>query len=361
MRTDFFRNRLFMGDIKQMQSEFLVPEISSLIGWYIGDDLSANFADEDAIFAWKDHYSGNTAYQEDDTITQRPVYKANIINDHGVARFDNATYSQNLILTNPKPSTKTAFIVAKKTATSNSCSVLYQTNTNVFNFPTPTSGNGQLSISEGTVTVYTHMVDATGLHILTARRVYSDTACVARVDGVEGFPANTANYWNISRIGYNGTRTSCFDGDIAEVILFSDILSDASVITIECYLSNKYGITFTGEMTESVLVSADWTFENAAWSITAGVLSCTGSGNCYPNYAAQSPPKVGLGYDIVITVTACSGTIYFSYAGNATTFEFSSTGTKTYTNIITSDATTMYLMSIGGTCSISAISCKEHV
>ncbi len=115
------------------------------------------------------------------------------------------------------------------------------------------------------------------------------------------------------------------------------------------------------EMMVLPMVTSGWSL-NANWTISSGILSCGGGGgwdDCFPNYTTgMVQPTAGVSYDLIFSVSANSGTIYFNFSA-AGIQSFSGTGDKSFT-LTSVDGTSIYIVSMGASCSITKISCKVH-
>ena len=67
------------------------------------------------------------------------------------------------------------------------------------------------------------------------------------VNSLPSLTATTGDL-NLARIGGNASAGQYWDGDISEVIVFSDQLNDAQRIILDNYLASKYGITIENDL-----------------------------------------------------------------------------------------------------------------
>ncbi len=110
-------------------------------------------------------------------------------------------------------------------------------------------GSGSITGS-GDITVY-HILTAR-LNFDTAQLYYNGSLDSSATNGIY----NTSTMWNdkppgeewLPMIGDdpNESANQYLTGDIAEIIIYPSALSDPERVTIECYLSNKYGIPISG-------------------------------------------------------------------------------------------------------------------
>ena len=105
------------------------------------------------------------------------------------------------------------------------------------------------------------------------------------------------------RIGLDGDD-STYNGDIAEIIIYDRILSDADVNTVSVYLADKYGITLAPTVTT-----------NAATSITQTTATLNGVVNAHSDTTTSitlrystSSATVGSGTSPTVSPSSASGT-----------------------------------------------------
>jgi hypothetical protein len=117
---------------------------------------------------------------------------------------------------------------------------------------------------------------ASGLHLITVRQTDSSNL-IARFNGAQKFSKTPVSSMSGKSIGYLGsasTSAGYMNGNIAEVALYHDALSDSDVDTVEAALATKWGITLGGEPPSGNL--ALW-LDASDSSTIKSASNCTGS------------------------------------------------------------------------------------
>jgi len=178
------------------------------------------------ISTWVDKSGGNTAYQTNSI--KKPVYIPSALNGNAIVRFDGSDDFLNF----PRVSSiRTAFLVVKERTASGRHFMLgddtqyhfHRGDSNFIWHSTYTHDN----IKNGNTYVDGTLVDGT----ITALPTTTTLISIVTTGNVQ---ANTL-------INDRNIAGRVWDGDIAEVILYSEALSDLDRQTIEAYLQNKWG------------------------------------------------------------------------------------------------------------------------
>ena len=185
-------------------------------------------------------------------------------------------------------------------------------------FPSYSAGGNNPNnggVSQGT---YANVVPNAGLlnktQLLTA--VYDNQT--ASGSGVYFNGQNIATFTDVTtlnaaqttlRIGFDGDD-NCYNGDIAEMIVYNRKLTDCEILSINKYLGNKYGVTFasvsidtsgptTFNLGDSVVLSSNITATAYQWLKNGTVIS----GATSKNYSAKQSGN----YQVIIT-NSCNDT-----------------------------------------------------
>lgn len=241
-----------MLPILRPAQQLLTPGYFSPRLWLDASDPSNNksvFADGAAVAAWVDK-SGNGYSAVQSTVGLRPIYKTGIIGGLPIIRFDGATQ----YMTSPAgllaqlTNQVTIFIVsASANMVGNSIlQSVVDVNTNRINIHLPWSDNkvywdfGNISGSGrldgawgGSLNTFYLWGFAAGSSAMSVRR--NGTTIISKTASSSvSFTTQTLDV---------GTGTAFFGGDIAEIIIYNQLLSTTVRQTIERYLIKKWGIT----------------------------------------------------------------------------------------------------------------------
>lgn len=202
----------------------------------VSDGGAGPIEDGDAVESWTGR-GPNAGVASQSTVAKRPEYKTGIINGKPVVRFDGVddllthTFGSSLSQAN------TIFVVGNINGAGpeyfidgldgSNRHIIYRSGGNWFIF----SG---ANVSGGTS-------DA-NKHIFTA--VFNGASSSLRVDGASVLSGNAgAHSVGGLTIGANNSESILLDGDIAELIVYSDSLTTDERDQVEEYLSGKYGIS----------------------------------------------------------------------------------------------------------------------
>jgi hypothetical protein len=221
------------------------PNALAPVSWLRFDDYG--LADDAAISTATD-LSGNGNDWDQGTSGHRAVYKTNVVNGRGVARFDGSDDH----LEGPDLSSLTAaevFIVIKI----DNDPPAAQAQTGLWDFSEagdpnthfPFNADSQIYDSFGT-TVRKTVGDPTPS--LASWRLYNVVSVsgewTARLDGTQLFTTgtNTVTFIAAPQLGVSRTGEA-LDGDLAEFVLFDRELSSAERASIHAYFAERYGLT----------------------------------------------------------------------------------------------------------------------
>jgi prepilin-type N-terminal cleavage/methylation domain-containing protein len=262
------KSKLRAGQVLTKSSK--IEQIPGMVLWYEatlpGGVISASNIlqpeDGDAVSTWKDFNPTNVNYIASQTTSaSQPLYKTNIINGLPALKFDgsNDYFQISNILNNDF----TFFIVVKTSnaGLGSSSSFAYQGSGIVW---ADSSGTGHddiipLAIAGGfpkigatsdALLTSSVAIDDNKPHIVTIKRnrvlgnlwIYVDSASTGSSTG------GTTSLLSASStmfIGCDDGRLRCYDGYIAELIMYNRPLQTTERLVVEKYLSKKWGVPIT--------------------------------------------------------------------------------------------------------------------
>lgn len=210
-------------------------DISGLVNWLKADSLG--LADGTAVATWTDSSgSGNSGTAAG---TAQPTFKTGILNSLPVVRFNGTT--NVMALPNAITTQTSVFIVY--TGSSGSGSLISQLNASGAWLQRNTAvwvnaNQASLVITPGINShrLYAQTFDYTG----SSFNVYIEgTNAVTSSTAYTSFVGAGVTY----EIGARNGNSEFFTGDIAEVIIYSRILTTLERAQVDTYISNKYAIT----------------------------------------------------------------------------------------------------------------------
>lgn len=232
--------------------------VAGLTGWWdagngvYSDAGTTPAVDGATVQQWNDRsVGGNNLTQA--TAGNRPTFKTGIVNGNSVVRFGGATDDD--FMTGPVLSTlfgasaKTAFAVVKHA--NNASGAVIADSTNDFFFIQMTGTGTEFTnsnydgsvdaatitgLSSGTWYIATYMHNGTSVFAGA-----NDTRAASMVSAASGA---TTNLGGTFAVGRRTAGTPDYpDADIAEVVTYNAVLSEADRQIVERYLASKYGIT----------------------------------------------------------------------------------------------------------------------
>lgn len=216
---------------------FSPTDIAGCKIWLKADALSLN--DGDANGSWTDSSGlGNTPTQA--TAAAKPTHRTNILNGLPVERFDGGDrLTASFTLAQPV----TVFVAGKRTGTG------------AQQFTDGAPGGGRMAVyynnATGLLTIYAGGPGPIGgpaldtaWHILTV--IFNGASSSMRIDGGTATTASpgTASPGGITVGSFNGSITNALVGDIAELIYYDSVLSDANLDLVGYYLHDRYGLAW---------------------------------------------------------------------------------------------------------------------
>lgn len=224
--------------------------ITGLHTWHKADAITGK-SDGDPVAQWDDE-SGNGWHLTQPTSGLEPIYKTGIINGLPVLRFDGAgaryAYADSVFgglsegemfvvikLVNDPPNVSSKAGAWNFGSSSNRShypftdGVVYEsfgsTARKNTGDPTPSLASWRLYNPASSSTEWTSRIDGS-VHFTTATNTV-------------GFPSSAIEFGS----NYVGGTREFVDGDIAELIIYDNVLSSAYRTTVEDYIADKYGLT----------------------------------------------------------------------------------------------------------------------
>ena len=229
--------------------------------WFdAADDTTITYATSPYIQAWDDKSVGTTVKPANTSgnSTVKPQYITNFLNGKNVVYFDG---QNDLFTVNPFPTlqglTGCTYIVVYKTLSGSTSQVVSQMKTNT----TPVNelylgitsgstysvgGGGGFATTTGTTTntnfnIHTIKFDGT--------KSTNDTKLIYRINKIAqslSFTINVGTAVNANvaylHLGESAAGNNDFSGYIAEILLYTRILSDVEIANMETYLETKWGL-----------------------------------------------------------------------------------------------------------------------
>jgi hypothetical protein len=228
--------------LNYLSSSMPVPQaIPGLLMWLKADAITG-LNDGDAVTSWSDS-SGNSVNASQATAARKPLYKTNIINSLPVVRFDGTddTLSINLSLVNSmtiamvcSPTTGTDDYVVAGDGSSGSPAIVsgYSSGTNKYEWFNTATNRYLISNT------------ATGINLIVVMQV-DGVSNVGRINGAQVYsntPSVAVNGKKLTVIGGLTATTNNAGVDIAEILVFSRLLSNRDLEALESYIRAKYAI-----------------------------------------------------------------------------------------------------------------------
>jgi hypothetical protein len=244
--------------------------------------------DGDLVATWPDS-SGNAHDATQTTVASQPVFKKNAINGLPALTFDAVDDVMIVPWDNTNITPWTAFVVGRINADAPAAYFMTCGDPNakvgitisaknggsgLLNWATYTAFAGWLDSGEALVIGEANILEAyTGTYQSMIGSIYRNGAFRAAVTG----------YDNLMGLIYGGTGQigGAINGDIAEILLYSSVLSDADRRTIEAYLSTKYDIALVADHYDKVNSSQLVGMGAAQWTGFAQSFTSKGGGVLY--------------------------------------------------------------------------------
>ena len=221
---------------------FSPSDIAGLDWWLEADSISGN--DGDAVTDWLD-ISGAAKHYGQNTTSEKPVLKKNIVNGHAVVRFT----TDDRLAPDPNGRTlstaNTMVLVGTPTTTSSSYIFAGDQSQGIPAFISGFSSKSFEYFNPGSERA-TFAASTSGFHILTVTRTDDTGNAVGYLDGTQVFSiaVSTSSDWAIATIVQIGSfgGINFYSGDIAEILHWPSVLSGADLTSLHSYLKTKYGI-----------------------------------------------------------------------------------------------------------------------
>lgn len=226
---------------------FTPSQVSNLKLWVDASKI-VGLADGQGIASWADQ-SGNNNHLVQSDSTRQPLYKTNVVNGKPAVRFDGSNdYLKIDSLT--LPTYISIFVVSKTNVAGKGFFIEHGPDTNTNDgFFFYGEGTGAFSFRRSGATHTISNSGWFGTNWALGSGVYNGTHYV-RKDGnspITGTISNTARSdSNVTATLYVGERVGDIipmNGDIAELLIYTGVVSDTDRTSIENYLKRKYGIT----------------------------------------------------------------------------------------------------------------------
>jgi hypothetical protein len=243
-------------------SNFTPASVTGLQLWLDASDASSLYdatsggslvAADGAVARWQDK-SGNARHATQATSGSRPLCRTAVKNGMAALEF-NGTSNYLDISSTLSFSEYTVFVVAKRSTVSGSAGILSSDNgagtrssqccrvsgANIesISFSSTTGGTVVTATSSATVSA-NEWFTAAVTQSSTTLSIYKNGTSVASVSATHH---STAVSPTVGRLLKNLSDSFMWDGNIAEIIFYSNALSDTSRAAVSSYLIQKWGIT----------------------------------------------------------------------------------------------------------------------
>jgi hypothetical protein len=262
-------------------------QVDGLVLWLDGADINSLYqdsakttpvtSDDDPVGCWADK-SGNGYDYTQSTLAYRPAYKTGILNSLAIVRgngvdasLGNYTKANWVFL---HDTTQKTIIIVFKTASANPDSHQYLLGNNigtpsnvgtclfvddrsgssrndnmVYQVTRGVAGQGTISAKAGNDTYPSSTAQIVQVEYEYDRsgddcEFYKDGVSVNTVESNAHIPVSSEASYNLKLFATGGSPTTfTFDGDIAEVIIYDNIISSGDRTTITDYLKAKWGVS----------------------------------------------------------------------------------------------------------------------
>ncbi len=218
---------------------FLPTDISGIKLW-LAANRGLNLSDGDPVGTWPDQ-SGNGNDATQGTGAAKPTYKTNILNGKPIVRFDGTDdnlRTANFGLVQPEH----VFCVFKLKRDTVNDTLFDGLGGNLMRFYR--SGAGPVLGLYAGGAVGSIAVATTDFYIGSC--LFNGVSSELRINGGSTVSGDVgANNASGVTLGAYGTVVDFAETDIAEIFIYDSALSTANRLSVERYLSSKYGITLT--------------------------------------------------------------------------------------------------------------------
>lgn len=238
------------GGVLAVKAPWAPPTTNGLLVWLDADDATTLVLDSsNRVSAWasKGSYTGSATASG----TDRPQFAYSVLNGHSVVRFDD-TQSNRM-------DNVGALTAANFAASNASMFVVWTINNDIWYDVVCTAGateeywrwkdDGHPFFSmfrAGRVTWWTQQLlpgtmPTTGAHMLDLTMSATDSAYKIWMDGVPWYNIANSTFalQATLQLGYSGSGTY-LNGDIAEVLIYTNVLSEAERLQVDAYLNAKW-------------------------------------------------------------------------------------------------------------------------
>jgi hypothetical protein len=219
---------------------FSPADVTGLKVWLKADAITGK-VNADPISQWDDS-SGTGNHVVQATGGNQPTYRTNVVNSLPVVRFDGSDdFLEVAALAAAIPVPYVVFCVGK-ISTDKDFNRFYGESGGSANLGLDADNTGQVYIYNGSVSQIAASNGA-AFHIYTVK--WNGASSTAGVDtatlGAEN-PGTTDSQLDGLRVGMNGGGTP-LAGDIAEILVYDNVISAGNTTNVVAYLGTKYGIT----------------------------------------------------------------------------------------------------------------------
>lgn len=238
------------GAFKNMtNTEVALSYLTNLLLWLdagtevYSDNGSTLCSDTDTVYLWKDQ-SGNANHAVQTNSSNRPEFRTGILNSKPIVRFDGIDNHLQVTAMSAGDNFSVFFVIIPDTTTPIG---LFDSTAGA----TPPVRN----YAAGYWNDYAPQIflDLANTNPVILELVHSADGNMKKTvfyykDGIYNSDAATGNgatafEWGDPRIGsINDGSAGWYEGDIAEILIYSETISDANRETVETYLKGKYGI-----------------------------------------------------------------------------------------------------------------------
>lgn len=325
INTGFHGNRgLIIRGSSDAQPASTSPDaVSGIFYWFKADALS--LSDGDSVTTWTDS-SGGGRNATQSTAANKPVFKTGVLNGKPVVRFDGSNdYLDSASASISQP--MTIFMVSRADVVKSQIRFTLKTG-NVYHYNDTTT---TATLYAGT-TGQTFTTDVTKWNLWDHSLNGASSDAVVNGGTATSISPGTANSTGGIRIGDHPSGSFAFDGDIAEIIIYSGTLSTSDREKVRRYLTEKYGLYIANGTSEAFTQQTgnlqEW--QNASSSVLS-VVDSTGKfgiGTSSP-YSKLSVWGTSNGTNRLFELTNSASTTLLSFLEDGTGYFLGNIGIST--------------------------------
>jgi len=296
-------------------------------------DAGITFGTGNAVSLWADQGGlGNNASQT--TASKRALLITNALNGLPVVRFDGLDddfgFAPAVLNTTTQAE---AFVILKTSATGHPLWYFGVNASSIYNASDGSITEGFGSTSGQFIVAPTQPLGQYHMYNVAA----ATNLWIARINGQLQFQNNVNTYPPQGLdIGWKGSGSSFFAGDIAEVLIFNRVLSADERYAVGTYLNSKYAFIPAPQAPTNLVatplspgqISLTWTFSLTNTATTLQIERKTGSGGTYAQIAQLQDASsyvdtnltAGTQYYYRVRASDLAGVSSYSNETNATTF-----------------------------------------